>query len=149
MILDNATEAKNKKTGKKETTVMKLHYLMIQKSSACASNFVEMLVANHNEDHRMNGGSNKVPTLLVKEPPDYRRERHDDQSEESEDEVANEAEPKEEEHAGLEDKVVELVYVGKDSSDCFVEGGEKRSDENEEGFDGFEDGFENFSKKLD
>ena len=81
-----------------------------------------MLIANYNEDHRMYGGSNKVPTLLVKEPPYYRRKCHDDQAEESEDEVANEAELKQEEHAGLEDEVVELVYVGKDRPDCFVEG---------------------------
>lgn len=53
-----------------------------------------MLVSNHNEDHRMNSGSDEVPTFLVKEPPNYRRQCHDDQSEESEDKVADKAEPK-------------------------------------------------------
>lgn len=81
-----------------------------------------MLVSNHNKDHGVNGGCNKVPTLLVKEPPNKRRQSHDDQSEESEDEVADEAELEQEEHAGLEDEIVELVYVGEDCSYCLVEG---------------------------
>ena len=107
---------------------------MKQKSSTQTSDLVEMLVANYNKDHCVYGRGYHVPTLLIEEPPNNRRQCHDEQSEEREDEVANEAELQQEEHAGLQDEVVELVYVGKYGSDCLVEGGEELSDEDQEGF---------------
>lgn len=113
-----------------------------------ASDLVKMLVTNYNKNHRVYGRCNEIPAFLVEEPPDNRRQCHDDQSEEREDEVANEAKLKEEEHAGLEDEVVEFVYVGKDDSDCLVEGREELSYEDQKGFYGPEDGFEDGSNEF-